>query len=112
MKKIFWFGSIAIIFVNTLFAAAFPAYPFLDNMLTGFCALAIIFMLYVFFFEKKTSTILNIASLTFGLTGIAKLLFDFIALDNFVVNIILLGITAIVTLIVFLPLITGRTVKQ
>ncbi|HLG34871.1 MAG TPA: hypothetical protein VI757_08340 [Bacteroidia bacterium] len=112
MKKILWLSSIAIIFVNTLFAVAFSAYPFLDSMLTSFCVLAILFMLYVFFFEKKTSTIINTASLLFGLAGIAKLVFDFIRYDNFVLNIVLLGITVSVMLIVFLPFIIERMVKE
>ena len=112
MKKILWFSSIAIIFVNTLIEVTFPAYPFLDNLLTGFCVLAITFMLYVFFFEKKKSTIINTVSFVFGLAGIAKLVFDFIAFDNFIFNMVLLGITTSLMLILLLPVVIGRMAKE
>jgi hypothetical protein len=112
MKKIFWFCSILIIFINTLFVVAFPAYPFAESVLTSFCVLAILFMLYVFFFEEKTSTFLRMTSLVFGLAGLMRVVFQIISLDNFVLNIVLLGITFTVMLIVFLPAIIGKMVKD
>jgi hypothetical protein len=78
-------------------------YPVLDNMLINFSALAVVFMVYVVFFEKKTSVILRNISLVFGLAGLTKIIFEIISLDNFIANAILLGITTSTLLIVFLP---------
>ncbi len=78
-------------------------YPVLDNMLINFSALAVVFMVYVVFFEKKTSVILRNISLVFGLAGLTKIIFEIISLDNFITNAILLGITTSTLLIVFLP---------
>jgi low temperature requirement protein LtrA len=112
MKKILWFSSILIIFINSLFVVAFPAYPFVESVLTSFCVLAILFMLYVFFFEEKTSKFLRTTSLAFGIAGLTRIVFQIISLDNFVLNIVLLGITFTVMLIVLLPAIIGKMVKE
>ncbi len=78
-------------------------YPVINNTLINFSALAVVFMVYVVFFEKKTSVILRNISLVFGLAGLTKIIFDIISLHSFVANAILLGVTTSTLLIVFLP---------
>ena len=89
--------------MNTAIATTVTDYPVLNNTLINFSALAVMFMVYVVFFEKKSSTILRNVSLVFGLAGLTKIVFDIISLDSFVANAILLAITASTLLIVFLP---------
>ena len=103
MKKIIWFCSLGVIFLNTAIAVSVNDYPIINNTLINFSALAVIFMVYVVFFEKKSSTILRNISLVFGLAGLTKIIFDIISLHSFVANAILLGITTATLLIVFLP---------
>ena len=103
MKKIIWFCSLGVIFLNTAIATTVADYPVVNNTLINFSALAVIFMIYVVFFEKKSSTILRNISLVFGLAGLTKIVFDIISLDSFVANAILLAVTASTLLIVFLP---------
>jgi hypothetical protein len=98
-----WYCSLAIIFLNTIIAITFTGYPIVNNMLLNFSALAVVFMVYVVFFEKKTSTILRSISLVFGLAGLTKIIFEVISLHSFVANAILLGITTSTLLVVFLP---------
>src|SRR5436190_3725586 len=103
MKKIMWYCSLAIIFLNTVMAMSHDDYPVVNNTIINFSALAVIFMVYVVFFEKKSSTILRNISLVFGLAGLTKIIFDIISLHSFVANAILLGVTTSTLLIVFLP---------
>lgn len=103
MKKILWFCSLGVIFLNTAIATTVDNYPVINNTLINFSALAVIFMVYVIFFEKKNSTILRNISLVFGLAGLTKIIFNIISLDSFAANAILLGITTATLLIVFLP---------
>lgn len=103
MKKVIWYCSLAVIFLNTLIAMSLTDYPVINNTLLNFSALAVVFMVYVVFFEKKTSTILRNISLIFGLAGLTKIIFDIISLQSFAANAVLLGITASTLLIVFLP---------
>jgi hypothetical protein len=103
MKKIVWYCSLAVIFFNTIIAMAITDYPVINNTLINFSALAVLFMVYVVLFEKKTSTILRNTSVIFGLAGLTKIIFDVIALHSFVANAILLGVTTSTLLVVFLP---------
>lgn len=103
MKKIIWYCSLAVIFLNSVIAIYVTDYPILNNMLINFSALAVVFMVYVVFFEKKTSIILRNISVVFGLAGLTKIIFDIISLHSFIANAILLGATTSTLLIVFLP---------
>lgn len=103
MKKIIWYCSLAVIFLNTAIATFVIDYPVLNNTLINFSALAVVFMVYVIFFEKKTSTILRNVSLVFGLAGLTKIIFEIISLENFIANAILIAATASTLLVVFLP---------
>jgi hypothetical protein len=112
MKRILWFSSIAVIFLETLSEVAFPFEPLQDLILAMLCVCGTGFMFYVFFLEKKTSTIVSVASLVFGIAGAIKLATEFVVPGSFLVNIILLGITISLILIVFLPAFIGRTIKE
>jgi hypothetical protein len=112
MKKILWYCSLSVIFFNTLIAIGIADYPVLNNILINFSALAVVFMLYVVFFEKKSSTILRNISVVFGLAGLTKIIFDIISLESFVANAILLGITTATLLIVFLPVLIQAFVQD
>src|SRR5689334_21029017 len=103
MKKVIWFCSLGVIFLNTAIATAVKDYPLVNNTLLNFSALAVMFMVYVVFLEKKSSTILRNISIVFGLAGLTKIIFEFISLHSFVANAILLGVTTSTLLIVFLP---------
>ena len=112
MKKILWFCSLGVIFLNTAIATTVSGYPAINNTLINFSALAVLFMVYVVFFEKKTSTILRNTSLIFGLAGLAKIIFEFISVDSFAANAILLGITASTLIIVFLPVFVNAFIQE
>jgi hypothetical protein len=112
MKKLLWYISMAIIFFNMVVAIAFPDYPVVDNVLTNLCVVAALFMLYVFFFEKKTSTVVSTLTLVFGLSGITKLVFDFISMNSFLANLVLVSITGLALLIVFLPVALNKLIRQ
>jgi hypothetical protein len=103
MKKILWFCSLAVIFLNTAIATVVIDYPVLNNILLNFSVLAIVFMVYVIFFERKTSIILRNISVIFGLAGLTKIIFEIISLESFAANTILLGIMVSTLLVVFLP---------
>jgi hypothetical protein len=112
MKKIVWFCSLGVIFLNTALATTVKDYPVVNNTLLNFSALAVVFMVYVAFFEKKSSVILRNISLVFGLAGLTKIIFEFISLHSFTANAILLGITTSTLLVVFLPVLIEAFVQD
>ena len=112
MKKIIWYCSLAVIFLNTVITMYVVDYPVINNTLINFSALAVVFMVYVVFFEKKTSIILRNISLVFGLAGLTKIIFEVISLHSFAANAILLGITTSTLLIVFLPVFIEAFIQE
>jgi len=100
MKKFFWFTSMATIFLNTVIAIFFNDYPLVSNILLNLSILAIVFMAYVIFIEKKTSTVTRSLSILFGISGIANVVFKIVSLQNDLINIILgcILLAAIITI--------------
>jgi len=112
MKKIVWFCSLGVIFLNTAIATAVNDYPIVNNTLLNVSVLAVLFMLYVVLFEKKSSIILRNISIVFGLSGLTKIIFEIISLHSFVANAILLAITTSTLIVVFLPVFIQIAIKE
>ena len=112
MKKTLWFSSIAIIFLNMIIAIFLTDYPLVNNIFLNFSLAAIVFMCYVIFFEKKTSTVIRTVSVIFGLAGLARVVFEIISVQSFTSRAILLGLTAVTLLIVFVPVAVQNALKD
>jgi hypothetical protein len=112
MKKIIWFSSLAIIFLNMIIAIFLNDYPLVNNILLNFSIAAILFMFYVIFFEKKTSAVIRAVSIVFGLAGLARVVFEIISVQSFESRAILLGLTAATLLIVFVPVVVQNAMKE
>ena len=87
-------------------------YPLVNNILLNFSIAAIMFMFYVIFFEKKTSTVIRAVSIVFGLAGFARVVFEIISVQSFASRAILLGLTAVTLLIVFVPVAVQSAMKE
>ena len=112
MKKAFWLTSLTIIFINMIIPFIALDYSFMKSIMMSVSVLAIVFMLYVVFFEKKTSTVIRTISIIFGLAGLTRVIFIIISLDSFVANLVLACILFSTIVTVFVPVIFERFIKE
>jgi len=112
MKRILWLSSLTLIFLNMIVAILFIDYPVLNKILVNLSILAVGYLVYVVFFEKKISGIIRTISIVFGLTGLSNIVFNIISLHSFEVSIALAGVLLLTVGIIFSQLIIQSFLRE
>ncbi|MBK5284894.1 MAG: hypothetical protein JJE25_05795 [Bacteroidia bacterium] len=112
MKRILWLSSLTMIFLNMIIAILFMDYPVLNNIFVNLSVLAVGYLVYVVFFEKKISAIIRNISIVFGLTGLSNVVFNIISLHIFAVNFALASILFLTLGIIFSKVIIQSFLRE